>query len=429
METIKIGLIGLGTVGAGVLEIISDPENQAKIENTIGRKLAVKTIVVHNPNKPRPVDTTGINVTTDVDEIVKDPEIYIVVEVMGGIHPANEIIEELLQAGKNVVTANKDLIASNGPKLSSLANANGCDLMYEASVAGGIPILRTITNSFTADQILEVKGIVNGTTNFILTQMRENQWSYDHALKRAQELGFAEADPTNDVAGIDAAYKMIILSLFAFGTQIKLSEFNVSGIENITDQDVKQAGQWGYVIKLMGVSKLVNEKLFVEVAPTLVPKSHPMAVVDNENNAVMVTGAAVGDTLFYGPGAGGLPTANSVLSDITSEAKNITLKTTGKSFNSYQHERQLADPADVKYSYYLAMTMPDVSGQMLAFTTLMTKVGASFERIEQTNREDKLADVAVITHAMTNQQLAELKQLVAESETLKLDAAYKVLPL
>ncbi|WP_288531705.1 homoserine dehydrogenase, partial [uncultured Secundilactobacillus sp.] len=231
MEDIKIGLVGLGTVGSGVLQMLTS--NQDKIANITGRSLTVKTIVVHNIDKPRTVDLTGIQLTSDLNAIMDDPEIQIVVEVMGGIHPAKEIITQLLQAGKHVVTANKDLIANAGEELATTARDTHTDLMYEASVAGGIPILRTIVNSFAADHILEVKGIVNGTTNYILTQMQQHGRSYEEALQQAQKLGFAEADPTNDVAGIDAAYKMIILSQFAFGTQLSLDKMAVTGIDNV----------------------------------------------------------------------------------------------------------------------------------------------------------------------------------------------------
>lgn len=221
--------------------------------------------------------------------------------------------------------------------------------MYEASVAGGIPILRTIVNSFAADQILEVKGIVNGTTNYILTQMQRKNWSYDQALKKAQELGFAESDPTNDVAGIDAAYKMVILSQFSYGTHLKLDDMSVEGIQTISLKDVEQADAFGYTIKLLGISRRINGGVFAEVGPVLVPTDHPLATINNENNAVMVTGQAVGETLFYGPGAGGLPTANSVLSDIVSVTKNIVLETTGNAFNNYQSESGNVDANDVIY--------------------------------------------------------------------------------
>ena len=320
MNELKLGMVGLGTVGSGVLAMVQ--KHAAKISAVTGRQLVVKTVVVRNPKKHQDVANL-VHLTTDLNELLDDPEIKIVVEVMGGIHPAKEVIERLLQAHKHVVTANKDLIATAGQELIDLAKRNHCDLMYEASVAGGIPILRTIANSFAADQITEVKGIVNGTTNYILTQMSQTNRSYADALKQAQELGFAEADPTNDVQGKDAGYKMAILTRFAFGTNVAVDQFKITGIDQIDQVDVQQASAFGYTLKLVGVARLVDQGIFVEVAPALVNVHHPLAQINNENNAVMVTGKAVGDTLFYGPGAGGLPTANSVLSDITTVTKNI----------------------------------------------------------------------------------------------------------
>ena len=333
METIKIGILGLGTVGSGVIRILRD--HAEKISNITGRRLEVKTVVVHNLKKKRSVDLTGINLTDNADDVLCDDEIQMVVEVMGTVNIAKEYIERALKAGKHVITANKDLIATHGPELISLAKEHGCDLCYEASVAGGIPILRTIVNSFAADRIIEVRGIVNGTTNYIMTQMNKNGASYEDALESAQELGFAEADPTNDVDGIDAAYKMIILTQFAFGKDVTMDQVKVKGIRGIQKADIAEAKRLGYVIKLLGIAKLVNGHIDVSVGPVLVPQTQPLAAIQNENNAVVVTGSAVGETMFYGPGAGELPTANSVLSDITSVTKNIVMGTTGFSFNDY----------------------------------------------------------------------------------------------
>ncbi|WP_461244396.1 homoserine dehydrogenase [Secundilactobacillus muriivasis] len=425
MNTIKIGLIGLGTVGGSVLQMLT--ENQDKVQNITGQRLSVKTIVVRDTEKHQAAVPEGVTLTSDLDAIINDPEIKIVVEVMGGVHPAKEIITQLLNAKKHVVTANKDLIASAGEELANIARENHCDLMYEASVAGGIPILRTIVNSFAADQILEVKGIVNGTTNYILTQMQRKNWSYDQALKKAQELGFAESDPTNDVAGIDAAYKMVILSQFSYGTHLKLDDMSVEGIQTISLKDVEQADAFGYTIKLLGISRRINGGVFAEVGPVLVPTDHPLATINNENNAVMVTGQAVGETLFYGPGAGGLPTANSVLSDIVSVTKNIVLETTGNAFNNYQSESGNVDANDVIYPYYLSLKMLDIPGQMLKLTQIMTQIGASFSQIVQTKNDDQSARVVIITHDMSKAQLHDLKEQLEAIDTITLLSAYKVL--
>ncbi|BAP86457.1 homoserine dehydrogenase [Paucilactobacillus hokkaidonensis JCM 18461] len=425
METIKIGLVGLGTVGSGVLQMVT--QNQDKISNITGRQLSVKTIVVHDINKPRQVNTDNIILTDDLNQIINDPEIKIVVEVMGGIHPAKEVITALLNAKKHVVTANKDLIASAGDELAKIAHDNHCDLVYEASVAGGIPILRTIVNSFAADQILEVKGIVNGTTNYILTQMQQKNWSYEQALKEAQKLGFAESDPTNDVAGIDAAYKMIIPSQFSFGTHLTMDDMQVEGIQNLQLADVKQADAFGFTIKLLGIAKRINNGIFADVAPVLVAKDHPLATINNENNAVMVTGIAVGETLFYGPGAGGLPTANSVLSDIVSVTKNIVLGTTGNSFNNYQHENDLIVAKNAFFPYYLSLQMLDVPGQMLKLTKLLTDLDISFSQIVQTKNTAEYAYVAIITHEMNHFTIPKLSKAIGNLRDINLIGAYKVI--
>lgn len=423
METVQIGMLGLGTVGSGVLQMIQN--NEDKVANVTGRQLNVKKVLVKHPERHQKVQG-GIKLTTDIQEIINDQEIQIVVELIGGIHPAKDYIEMALRSRKNVVTANKDLIATYGPELSRLAHDNDCDLMYEASVAGGIPILRTINNSFSADKITEVKGIVNGTTNYILTQMSQQGWSYEKALREAQKLGFAEADPTNDVTGKDAAFKMVILSQFAFGIQLTINDFNVTGIDRLSAFDVQQAGKFGYVIKLVGISRVINDGVFVEVAPVLVPVDHPLATINNEYNAVMVTGQAVGDTLFYGRGAGGLPTANSVLSDITSVTKNLVLKTNGNFFNNYQQRYIPATTDQVAYPYFLSITMPDITGQMLKLTQIMTEINASFSQITQTEANG-IARIVIITHAMSGSQLHEFKAQIASEPTINLDAAYKVL--
>ena len=425
MENIKIGILGLGTVGSGVVRMLKEHAN--KITAIVGRNLEVKTVVVNNLNKQRSVDLEGITLIDDVAAIIDDPEIQMVVEVMGTVDLAKQYIERALKAGKHVITANKDLIALHGPSLIALARENGCDLVYEASVAGGIPILRTIVNSFAADKIIEVKGIVNGTTNFIMTQMNQNGLDYATALKQAQEKGFAEADPTNDVEGIDAAYKMIILTQFAFGMDINLDDVYVEGISKVHAADIAEAKRLGYQIKLLGRAKLIDDQIDVTVAPALIPQTQPLANVANENNAVFVTGAAVGDTMFYGPGAGELPTANSVLSDIIAVSKNIIMGTTGTRFNEYQRPIKQATDAQVIDPYYLALEVADKPGQLLKITEVMTENQASFNLLTQTELPNQRARIMLVTHEMSRQQLKDIKQALQAVPELTIEAAYKVL--
>lgn len=310
---IKIALLGLGTVGSGVLKIIKN--NQKKIKQTSGEEIVIKKALVCNLKKHQNM-AKEVELTTNFDDILHDAEIKIVVELMGGLHPAKECISDALNAGKNVVTANKDLMATFGSELIALAAKNKRDLMYDASVAGGIPILRTLSTSYASDKISEIQGIINGTTNYILSQMGEKGLSYDKALKNAQKFGFAEADTTNDVTGKDAAYKIVILSKFVFGTKISINDFTIEGINHLQKFDIEQAQAMGYVIKLIGIAKNIAGKLFVEVALCLLPNNAIMAHIKNEINALQIKSKSHGTAIFTGPGAGSLATANSVMSDV-----------------------------------------------------------------------------------------------------------------
>lgn len=425
MEQIKIGMLGLGTVGGGVVRIIR--EHQEKISQITGRELIIKKVAVRNIATHAKEFGDYITLTDDVNDVLNDPEIQIIIEVIGGIHPAKDYIIEALEHGKNVVTANKDLIAQHGSELVKIAKNHKADLMYEASVAGGIPILRTIVNSFAADQIEDVKGIVNGTTNYIMTQMVAKGMSYADALKSAQELGFAESDPTNDVEGLDAAYKMVILTQFAYGTSINMSDVSVQGISDVDASDILQAKAMGYTMKLVGESAEIDGKLSVSVAPMLVPNDHPLATIQNENNAVLVKGAAVGTTMFYGPGAGGMPTANSVLSDIIAVTKNIILQTTGNTFNGYRQKAALAKPEDISASYYFALKMQDIPGQLSKLTSILAKADVSVKQVIQTETDGEFARVVVVTHQISQAQLQAVRQKIQAEKAIEMVSCYKVL--
>ncbi|WP_416353288.1 homoserine dehydrogenase [Agrilactobacillus fermenti] len=425
MEEIKIGMLGLGTVGSGVVRIMND--HQEKISQITGRRLKIIKTAVRHLDAHSAQEVPGMQITDDVHAVLHDPEIQIVVEVMGTIDQAKAYIIDALKHGKHVVTANKDLIAQYGSELVQIAQENKVDLFYEASVAGGIPILRTIVNSFAADQVEDVKGIVNGTTNYILTQMVAKGVSYADALKSAQALGFAESDPTNDVKGIDAAYKMIILTQFAYGTNVKMSDVTVEGIDEIDLADINQAKSMGYTMKLVGESQEIAGKLAVSVEPMLVPKDHPLATIQNENNAVLVKGAAVGTTMFYGPGAGEMPTANSVLSDIIAVTKNIVLGTTGNTFNGYRQKAALATPDMIESAYYLALRMPDIPGQLLRLTDILTKADTSVNQVIQTETDGEHARVVVVTHKISLAQLQTIRDQINRNSDIDLISCYKVL--
>lgn len=420
---LNVGILGLGTVGSGVLHILK--EHQEKISQVTGYTIDIKTALVRQIEKHQ--DQTDIHLTTEAETILKDPEIQIIVEVMGSIDAAKDYILQALNNGKHVVTANKDLIALHGNELTQVAKENHCDLYYEASVAGGIPILRTLVDSLAADNIKKVMGIVNGTTNFMLTKMAKNGLSYDAVLAEAQALGFAEADPTNDVDGIDAARKMVILSRLAFGMNLPLSAITTSGIRTVTATDIQIAQQLGYTIKLIGAAEEQNGTIHGMVGPMLLPNEHPLSGVNNENNAVFVTGASVGETMFYGPGAGELPTATSVVSDLITVAKNIRMHTTGDGFSHYQHETKLTSTQDILAKYYLRLNMTDKTGTFLKLTQLFAAHHIGFEQIIQQPFDQDSAMVVIITHQGSKERLDQAIAGLESDTDMALKARFDVL--
>ena len=305
-KAVKVGLLGLGTVGSGVVKMLEKNGQGAEIKKILVRDLA----------KQRAVEVSPALLTTNVWEIVRDPEIRVVIEVMGGERHAYEVVREALQLGKHVITANKDLIALHGAELRALAEENGVELLFEAAVAGAVPIVRAMEHSFAGDRIVEVMGIVNGTTNYILSKMTEEGASYEQVLAEAQQLGYAEADPHADVSGLDAARKMAILASIAFGESVELADVQVRGIDHLTQKDIEQASKLGGVIKLIGKAKRTPEGVSVSVMPTVLFLSHPLSKVSDVFNAVYVYGEALGEAMFYGRGAGQLPTASAVVGDL-----------------------------------------------------------------------------------------------------------------
>ena len=318
MKELNIALLGLGTVGSGVVKIIE--ENRQQIKDTLNKDIVIKHILVRDTTKKRPINISQYHLTEDINEILNDDDIDIVIEVMGGIEPTVDWLRESLKRKKHVITANKDLLAVNLELLENLAEQQGVALKFEASVAGGIPIVNAINNGLNANNISKFMGILNGTSNFILSKMTREQTSFEDALAEAQRLGFAEADPTDDVEGIDAARKVVITSYLSFNQVIKLNDVKVKGISKITLSDINIADKLGYKIKLIGKSTYHHSEVNASVEPTLIHKSHQLAAVENEYNAIYVIGDAVGDTMFYGKGAGSLATGSAVVSDLLNVA-------------------------------------------------------------------------------------------------------------
>jgi homoserine dehydrogenase len=426
MKEIRVGLLGLGTVGSGVVKIITD--HQDRLAHQIGCPVTVAKVLVQNLDKERDVQITPALLTTDAYDIINSEEIDVVIEVMGGIENAREYIFTALQNGKHVVTANKDLMALHGTELLSVAKEHQCDLFYEASVAGGIPILRSIVDGFSSDRITKMMGIVNGTTNFILTKMSNEGKAYEEVLKEAQELGFAEADPTSDVEGLDAARKMTILATLGFSANVELADVKVKGITSITEEDLAYSSDLGYTMKLIGRAKRDGEKLEVSVEPTLLPNTHPLASVQNEFNAVYVYGEAVGETMFYGPGAGSMPTATAVVSDLVAVMKNMRLGVTGNSAVSPQYRKVLKEDSEVFAKYFLRLHVKDEVGVFAKITSLFSEYEASFEKIIQMPLEEKgAAEIVIVTHRATLANYQTLLQKLEELDAVKcVKASYRI---
>ncbi|MCS0788145.1 homoserine dehydrogenase [Cytobacillus firmus] len=426
MESISIGLLGLGTVGSGVVQIIE--KHQDKLMHQVGCPVVVKRVLVKDADKERAVKVDRNLLTLNPEDILNDADIDVVIEVMGGIEETRNHLKKALDNGKHVVTANKDLMAVYGPELLAAATQNGCDLFYEASVAGGIPILRGLVDGLASDRITKMMGIVNGTTNFILTKMSKNGSAYEEVLKEAQELGYAESDPTADVEGLDAARKMAILSTLGFSMNIDLDDVKVKGITDITEEDLQYGKQLGYTMKLIGIAHREGEKVEVSVQPTLLSESHPLASVQDEYNAVYVYGEAVGETMFYGPGAGSLPTATAVVSDLVGVMKNMRLGVNGKSAVAPQYDKKLKGADEIYSKYFLRLHVKDEVGTFANITSIFSEHHVSFEKILQLPLKEKgLAEIVLVTHQASLKDyediLVSLRDLPAVQ---KIKSSYRV---
>ena len=422
--SVKIALLGFGTVASGVPFLLK--ENGDKIFQAAQSEIEVAKVLVKDEEEKARLLAAGndFNFVTNIDQIIEDAEVSIVVELMGRIEPAKTFITRALQAGKHVVTANKDLLAVHG---AAIAKEHGVALYYEAAVAGGIPILRTLVNSLAADKVTRVLGVVNGTSNFMMTKMVEEGWSYEDALAKAQELGYAESDPTNDVDGIDAAYKMVILSQFAFGMNVQFDQVGHKGIRNITPEDVTVAQSLGYVIKLVGSIEETPSGLSAEVTPTFLPKAHPLAGVNGVMNAVYVESIGIGESMYYGPGAGQKPTATSVVADIIRIVRRLNEGTIGKAFNEYSRPVQLAKPEDVKSDYYFSIQTPDMKGQLLKLAQIFNQEDVSFKQVLQAGAKDSVARVVIITHQLNQTQLHHIIEKIDAEADFTLLNTFKVL--
>jgi len=390
--TIRVGLLGCGNVGGSLVELLADRGDA--IEARTGLRFELGPVAVRSLDKPRVPQLDASHLTTEPADVVTDPDVDVVVELMGGVEPARALVAKALAAGKPVITANKALLAAVGAELFAVADSAGVDLLFEAAVAGGIPFIRPLRESLAGEHISRVMGILNGTTNYILTKMTEDGAAYADALAEAQALGYAEPDPTADVEGLDAAAKAAIIGSIAYGSQIVLDDVAVEGITGITRDDIAQATKLGYVVKLLAIVETFGvDGVSARVHPTLVPEHHPLAAVRESFNAVFVQGAAVGDLMFYGRGAGGGPTASAMLGDLI-DASNNLIKGTHASITT--GEPLPFVPIDqLRCEYYLNLDLEDRPGALASVAGIFGQRGVSIRALEQLDTEElDLADAA-----------------------------------
>lgn len=393
MKKIGIGLVGAGTVGQGLLEILT--QNKDLIAQRSGIQLNIKKVCDQNPDTCK--DYPKIPFTKNYSELLNDPEIQIIVELIGGTKVAFDVVKGALEKGKTVVTANKALLSEKGKELFQLAQDKEVEVGYEAAVAGTIPIIRSIKTGLIANEFLSIYGILNGTTNFILTKMEEENLEYSTALKIAQELGFAEKDPTFDVEGIDAAHKVSLLAGLAFGKQISISDMYVEGISKISRTEIQFARELGYRIKLLGICKQNGEEIEARVHPTMVPLSHPISGVANEMNAVYVYTKYAGPLMFSGKGAGSLPTASAVVSDLVYYGSRIGL-TKEFSENNIFPKAKLVPSSEAEERFYLRFNTIDRPGVIASISQILGKNGISIASVRQNETKKMPVEVIFLTH-------------------------------
>lgn len=409
-ERIQIGFLGLGVVGSGALALLQ--RNRAAIERKIGMPLEVRRIAVRDKNRRRPVEVDPSLLTTDPYEVIDDPEIDVVCELIGGVEPARTYVLRALEHGKQVVTANKEMIAREGHELMVLAAKKCLDFQFEGSVAGGIPIIQPMKNNLAGNYIEEVVGIINGTTNYILSAMASERTDLHTALREAQSLGYAEADPTNDIGGHDARYKIAILASIAFTTRVNFEDVYVEGIERVDPADIAYADELGYTIKLLGIARRAGEKIQVRVHPTLIPKNHPLAGVQDVYNAVYVRGDTVGDVMFYGRGAGAGPTGSAVVGDIIDTCRNLRFGATGR-VGCTCFERHPVLPIDeVQTRHYIRMVVQDRPGVLAAISKVFGDYNINIEAMVQKTIKGKQTDIVWVMHESPGRAIREALEII-----------------
>ncbi len=415
-EGIKVALLGFGTVGTGVCKVLKNQE--IEMQKKLNTQLILKKILVRNVQKHAGRVDDPSMLTTTFEEILEDPQIQIVIELMGGIEPAYTYIRSALEAGKNVVTANKDLIAERGGELLQIAEENHVELRFEASVAGGIPIISPLKNSLAANEINQIMGIVNGTTNYILTKMTEDGMDYKEALAQATELGYAEADPTADVEGYDAGRKIAILASIAFHSRVTFNDVYTEGITKITAKDIEYAKTLGWVIKLIAMANNTPGGIEVKVHPMLIPSDHPLAAVGGSYNAVYVNGDAVDDVMFYGKGAGEMPTASAVMGDVFSVARRIMDNSLGSTKDGVYKNVPVKRIENTKSSYFLRMEVEDKPGVLATIASIFGNNSVSIEQVIQKNKIGRNAELVIITNSVRERHITDALLILNSSSVV-----------
>jgi homoserine dehydrogenase len=423
-RTVRVGLLGCGNVGAAVIRLLHD--HAEEIELRAGCRVEVVRVAVRDPDRRRDVPLAPEAFTTDAGGLVEAADVDVVCELMGGVDPARELILRAFGAGKPVVTANKELLANHGRELFDAADERTLDLYFEAAVAGGIPLIRPLKESLTGERIRRMLGIVNGTTNYVLTQMSDHGSSFDEALAEAQRLGYAEADPTADVEGHDAAAKCAILASIAFNARVVATDVYREGIAGVTPQDIEDARRMGYVVKLLAIAELQDDAITARVHPAMIPASHPLASVRDAFNAVFIEGERVGQLMFYGRGAGGDPTAVSVVGDLVTVARHLISGGRGVGCTC-RLDRRIRSMDDTTGQYYLNLHVEDRPGVLAEIADHFGRNGVSIERVWQEGSGDE-ATLVFITHRAqegafqkTLQELRELSAVRAVQSLLRVE--------
>ncbi|MBA4109507.1 MAG: homoserine dehydrogenase [Leptothrix sp. (in: Bacteria)] len=423
-KPVQVGLLGIGTVGGGTFAVLR--RNQAEIRRRAGRGIEISMVADLNVERAREVAGEGVTVVSDARQIIANPDIDVVVELIGGYGVAKALVLEAIAAGKHVVTANKALLAVHGTEIFAAARAKGVIVAFEAAVAGGIPIIKSLREGLTANQIQWVAGIINGTTNFILSEMRDKGLDFDVVLKEAQRLGYAEADPTFDIEGVDAAHKVTLMSAIAFGVPVQFDKAHIEGITKLSATDIKYAEQMGYRIKLLGIARRQANGIELRVHPTLVPMRSLIANVEGAMNAVMVQGDAVGTTLYYGKGAGAEPTASAVVADLVDIARLLDAAPAARVPSlAFQPDELSAMPIlpieEVVTAFYLRLRVADQTGVLAKITGILAEQQVSIDAVIQREADEvsgeggNQTDLIILTHdtkeGRMNQALAQVQAL------------------